>query len=89
MAEGLKAMALEGHGVAFLPISAVRKEVRAHKLVSAVPPDLKDLNITMEIRAYRERPVHKDSHKPASYHGQNAEVKSHAHSLWNYLVANV
>jgi DNA-binding transcriptional LysR family regulator len=89
MAEGLKAMALEGHGVAFLPISAVRKEVRAHKLVSAVPPDLKDLSITMEIRAYRERPVHKDSHKPASHHGQNAEVKSHAHSLWNYLVANV
>jgi DNA-binding transcriptional LysR family regulator len=26
MAEGLKAMALEGHGVAFLPYSAVKKE---------------------------------------------------------------
>ena len=31
MAEGLKVMALEGHGIAFLPQSAVRKEVaRAH-----------------------------------------------------------
>lgn len=88
MAEGLKAMALEGHGVAFLPMSAVRKEVRAHKLVSAVPPDLKDLSITMEIRAYRERPVHKDGHKPAPHLGPGAEAKSNAQSLWNYLAAN-
>ena len=29
MAEGLKVMALEGHGVAFLPHSAVKKELRA------------------------------------------------------------
>src|SRR5690606_3058394 len=29
MAEGLKAMALEGHGVAFLPSSAVRRELRS------------------------------------------------------------
>jgi DNA-binding transcriptional LysR family regulator len=28
MAEGLKAMALEGHGIAFLPLSAVKKELR-------------------------------------------------------------
>ena len=28
MAEGLKAMALEGHGIAFLPFSAIKKEVR-------------------------------------------------------------
>jgi DNA-binding transcriptional LysR family regulator len=34
MAEGLKVMALEGHGIAFLPHSAVRKELRAGKLVS-------------------------------------------------------
>jgi DNA-binding transcriptional LysR family regulator len=37
MAEGLKVMALEGHGVAFLPYSAVKKELRARRLVSAVP----------------------------------------------------
>ena len=29
MAEGLKAMALEGHGIAFLPYGAVKKELRA------------------------------------------------------------
>src|SRR5690606_19759760 len=34
MSEGLKAMALEGHGVAFLPASAVRREVHARRLVS-------------------------------------------------------
>ena len=28
MAEGLKVMALEGHGLAFLPHSAVKKELR-------------------------------------------------------------
>ena len=52
MAEGLKAMALEGHGVAFLPASSVRKDVRAKKLVLAGP----GLEATMDIRIYRERP---------------------------------
>ncbi|MEY4267072.1 MAG: hypothetical protein RIS90_1607, partial [Pseudomonadota bacterium] len=33
MAEGLKAMALEGHGVAFLPFCAVEKDLAANKLV--------------------------------------------------------
>jgi DNA-binding transcriptional LysR family regulator len=56
MAEGLKAMALEGHGIAFLPMSAVKKDVRAKKLVSAAPPELKDLQITMEIRRARRSP---------------------------------
>ena len=57
MAEGLKVMALEGHGIAFLPQSAVRKEVRARTLVSALPPEIDRLDATMEIRAYRERPM--------------------------------
>lgn len=52
MAEGLKAMALEGHGVAFLPSSAVRKDVRAKKLVPAGG----DFATTLDIRIYRERP---------------------------------
>jgi LysR family transcriptional regulator, hypochlorite-specific transcription factor HypT len=51
MAEGLKAMALEGHGIAFLPASAVRKEVRARKLVSAGG----SLETALDIRIYRER----------------------------------
>jgi len=54
MAEGLKAMALEGHGLAFLPQSSVRKEVRARRLVAVAPPG--PLSLTMEIRIYRERP---------------------------------
>jgi DNA-binding transcriptional LysR family regulator len=59
MAEGLKAMALEGHGVAFLPSSSVKKELRAKRLVPAGP--LNDetghvYDITMEVRMYRERP---------------------------------
>jgi len=59
MAEGLKAMALEGHGVAFLPSSSVKKELRARRLVPAGP--LHDetghvYEVTMEVRMYRERP---------------------------------
>ncbi|MDO8904109.1 LysR substrate-binding domain-containing protein [Hydrogenophaga sp.] len=53
MAEGLKAMALEGHGIAFLPASAVRKEVRAKKLVSAGG----GLEAELDIRIYRARPM--------------------------------
>jgi len=86
MAEGLKAMALEGHGVAFLPMSAVQKELRAKKLVSAAPPELKDLHITMEVRAYRERPAHREPAKP----GARADARVHPHdaqALWDYLVA--
>ena len=52
MAEGLKAMALEGHGVAFLPASSVRKDVQAKKLVSAG----EGLETALDIRIYRERP---------------------------------
>jgi len=52
MAEGLKAMALEGHGIAFLPSSAVRKDVENKKLVSAGG----ELETTLDIRVYRERP---------------------------------
>ena len=72
MAEGLKAMALEGHGIAFLPLSAVKKEVRAKKLVSAGT----GLDMLMEVRIYRERP------------GGKAAPKSLAQALWNYLQAH-
>jgi LysR family transcriptional regulator, hypochlorite-specific transcription factor HypT len=54
MAEGLKAMALEGHGVAFLPASSVRHEVGAGRLVSAAPPE-GGLQDTLDIRLYRQR----------------------------------
>ena len=73
MAEGLKVMAVEGHGVAFLPHSAVRKDLRARKLVGAAPPDLPGLELAMEVRAYRERPS-----------GRQAP-KGTAQALWTFL----
>jgi len=69
MAEGLKAMALEGHGVAFLPLSAVKKELRTKKLVSAG----NHLLMTMDVRIYRERPTSKNA------------AKTSAQALWAYL----
>jgi LysR family transcriptional regulator, hypochlorite-specific transcription factor HypT len=92
MAEGLKVMALEGHGIAFLPQSAVRKEVRARKLVSAVAPGMDSLEVTMEIRAYRETPTAAPAAKAAG--GARARSaaaladRNAAHALWAYLVAN-
>ncbi len=84
MAEGLKAMALEGHGVAFLPFSAVKKDLRARKLVSATPAGVKDLEIIMEVRAYRERPVGKEGARNGN---ASKPPKSAAQALWDYLVA--
>jgi DNA-binding transcriptional LysR family regulator len=52
MAEGLKAMAREGHGVAFLPLSAVQKDLQSGKLV----PAGEGLDLTLDIRLYREHP---------------------------------
>jgi DNA-binding transcriptional LysR family regulator len=69
MAEGLKVMALEGHGLAFLPYSAVKKDLRAKKLVSAGSA----MEVTMDIRVYRERPASRDA------------VKGSAQALWTYL----
>jgi LysR family transcriptional regulator, hypochlorite-specific transcription factor HypT len=71
MAEGLKAMAIEGHGLAFLPSSSVRKEVKARRLVRACSSGRHEL--TMEIRIYRARPDATRGHKPGAL------------SLWEFL----
>ena len=76
MAEGLKAMALEGHGVAFLPSSSVRKELKARRLVPAGP--LQEdaghaYEVTMEVRIYRERPA------------LARHTKVGAQALWEFL----
>ena len=52
MAEGLKVMALEGHGIAFLPDSAVVRETAQKALASAGP---KAYSLEMEVRIYRTR----------------------------------
>ncbi|MCF8208215.1 MAG: LysR family transcriptional regulator [Rhodoferax sp.] len=80
MAEGLKAMALEGHGVAFLPESAIRKELRNNKLVSAMPHGLPHMHFTMDVRAYREKPQGKEAHR-----GLGKVPKSAAQALWSHL----
>ena len=66
MAEGLKVMALEGHGIAFLPYSAVHKELAAHKLAPIGWPDAASLQITMEVRAYRGKPSAKQLPKKSA-----------------------
>ena len=73
MAEGLKVMALEGHGIAFLPQSAVKKELQTGALAEAVLPDGKTLALTMEVRAYREKA------------GVRQNPKRSAQDLWAYL----
>jgi DNA-binding transcriptional LysR family regulator len=52
MAEGLKVMALEGHGIAFLPHSAVTRELKQKQLA---PAGSAEWQVEMEIRVYRER----------------------------------
>ena len=75
MAEGLKAMAMEGHGIAFLPHSAAKKELKAKKLSRADHPVSAQWEVGMDVRAYREKPMSKDS------------AKSGATALWDYLVS--
>jgi LysR family transcriptional regulator, hypochlorite-specific transcription factor HypT len=78
MAEGLKAMAVEGHGIAFLPLSAAKREIRQHRLTSAAGQHAEALQVTIDIRAYREKP-NAESPRP----GKN---KSTVNGLWKYLV---
>jgi DNA-binding transcriptional LysR family regulator len=77
MAEGLKVMALEGHGLAFLPTSAVRAELAAGRLVPADEGGLGPLRMTLDIRAWRQKPG-----REGARHVQGA-----AQALWDYLVA--
>ena len=62
MAEGLKAMALEGHGLAFLPASSVRRELKTRKLATAALAG--SLELSMEVRIYRDRPEFARHQKP-------------------------
>ena len=71
IAEGLKAMALEGHGLAFLPQSSVRGELEARRLVPAAGDT--GLELTMEVRVYRERPEFARHSKPG------------VQALWQFL----
>lgn len=77
MAEGLKAMALEGHGLAFLPGSSVKKELHARRLVPAGPrQSATAFEVTIDVRLYRERPDAARSGKVP---------KPAAQALWDFL----
>ena len=69
MAEGLKLMAINGHGVAFLPASAVEADVKARRLSCAG----EDYRVEMEIRLYREAPA------------QGRPARRAALDLWDHL----
>ena len=71
MAEGLKAMALEGHGLAFLPGSSVKKELKGKRLVRAAEGG--SFELSMDVRIYRERPEMARHTKPG------------AQALWEFL----
>ncbi|HVK94764.1 MAG TPA: LysR family transcriptional regulator [Noviherbaspirillum sp.] len=73
MAEGLKMMALEGHGIAFLPESAVVREVKQKQLARA-DSGQPEWEVNMEIRLYRERPTPQRPGKPV------------VSRLWDYLL---
>jgi DNA-binding transcriptional LysR family regulator len=73
MAESLKMMALEGHGVAFLPESSVTREVR-YKQLAPADGDRSAWVVDMEIRLYRERPTAQRGGKPI------------VDRLWNHLL---
>ena len=66
-------MALEGHGLAFLPHSSVRKELKSRRRVAAAPAG--ELALTMEVRIYRERPE------------TARHVKPGVQALWDFLGA--
>lgn len=73
MAEGLKAMALAGHGIAFLPHSAVRDDLRQGRLAPAATEP--GYALTMDVRIYRERP------------GAARHFEPGAQKLWAHLQA--
>ncbi len=72
MAEGLKMMALEGHGLVFLPDSAVTREVK-QKLLACADGGESGWQVQMEIRLYRERSSEQRPGKPV------------VERLWNHL----
>ena len=80
--ENLRAMALEGHGIAFLPFSAIRQDLRAKRLVSAVPESLQGMKISLEIRLCRERPAGAPGQQ-----GGARQIKNAARGLWDFLAS--
>jgi len=67
-------MALQAHGVAFLPQSAVKRDMEEGRLVHAAPPSLAaDLQGHLQILACRAKPTVRHPTKPL------------VDSLWHFL----
>lgn len=62
-AEGLKMMALQGRGIAFLPASSVTREIALKQLAPAAGAGRR-LEANLEIRLYRARPTAQRPGKP-------------------------
>lgn len=97
MAEGLKAMALEGHGIAFLPTSAVRRELQTRKLAPAAQSG-QGFEALMDIRIFRQKPLQRDSLRArdgaagagsttGSTSAPPRPPKGTTQALWGYLAA--
>lgn len=84
MAEALKVMALAGHGMAFLPESAVREDVQQGRLVRAEAARGLPQSIDMEIRLYRERPGENHHERRG---GQGRRKRQLVDRVWAALVA--
>jgi DNA-binding transcriptional LysR family regulator len=77
LAEGLKGMALQGQGVAFLPSGAAEPPLRTGRLVPvAGASDQARLSIPLDIRIYREKPT-----------GGEGVSGRPSQALWAYLVS--
>ena len=71
MSEGLRAMAMEGQGIAFLPSSGVQGEVARRSLAAVADAPVIDL----EVRIYRQRPAQSSGKTPTTA----------ANQLWDHL----
>ena len=73
--KGLRDEAMEANVRSALSLSdELDRDLRARRLVSAAPPGSQDLQMVMDVRAYREKPTAKDA------------VKGTAQALWDYLL---
>jgi LysR family transcriptional regulator, hypochlorite-specific transcription factor HypT len=84
MAEGLKAMALQGHGVAFLPDSAVLQELKRKRLVLAG----EHAPLVMQVRLYRLRPAITSTTATTATVGRSKKGRGKAamiDDLWQHL----
>lgn len=83
MAEGLKAMAVQGHGIAFLPESAALQELKNKRLVLAGD----HAPLEMQIRLYRLRPEAALNSIERSSKKKPSSKVALLDALWRYIAS--